>query len=147
MSSPARFAKQGAAASVNVCCPFVNNPIWGAFIQTVCQFSITLKWPQRWANKTREWVTQLIVPIVKQCWILTDKKRQNGQRCWSAFEYDPNNSSAVGSKKNKQEKQKPADVHKISRCESLQLNDCRQAITGKGHVYWVRLKPCLDCKT
>lgn len=34
MSSPARFAKQGAAASVNVCCPFVNKPIWGAFIQT-----------------------------------------------------------------------------------------------------------------
>lgn len=52
------------------------------------------------------------------------------------------NCSLVGSKK----KKKATDVHKTSRCEGLQLNEWNQAIMGKGHVYRVPPKPCLDCE-
>ena len=45
---PLTLAKQGAAASVNVCCPFVNNPSWGASIQA-CLVS-RAKMTQRWTS-------------------------------------------------------------------------------------------------
>lgn len=51
MSSPARLAKKGAAASVNVCCPFVNNPFGGALIQTCLPIWYRAEMTRRWMSE------------------------------------------------------------------------------------------------